>query len=318
MTKKMKIFVIILTLCYFSSILNFPVNGEESIDLTMDIICPTTVYVGDSFVFNVRISNNNTEISHNYALTWEIDDNNYSQYTITGEINPNETITVTSSYISFSRSGFHAILFNLSQNGEPASLEIVLIEAIEIKISCALKYKFFSNPIYPNSSFTVNLEIVNEGTETIFDVYLQVLSIKEARDKIQPYSVTSFRPGNISRGSSSSSNFTFTVSADTLPGIYSLPICIEFFDDRWIRHEAHYYIPIEIFSSETVDKLATLEPKIESDLQKLRNEFATTQRNMIIIIIVLIIAITASAVINYLNIRKLMHSRRATLPKKQN
>lgn len=311
----MKIFVIILTLCYFSSILNFSVKGEESIDLTMDIICPTTVYVGDPFVFNVKISNNNTEISHNYTLTWEIDDNDYSQYTVTGEINPNETITLTSSYISFSRPAFHAILFNLSQNGEPASIEIVLIEAIEIEISCALKYKFFSNPIYPNSSFTLNLEIVNEGTEPIFDVYLQVLPIKEARDKIQPYSVTSFRPGNISRGSSSNCNFTFTVSGDTLPGIYSLPIYLEFYDDRWIRHDAHYYIPIEIFSSETIDKLTILEPKIESDLQKLRNELATLQRNMIIITIVLTTIITVCAVFNYLSVRKLTKARRAILPK---
>jgi hypothetical protein len=299
--------VILLILLFSFSFIKFA--GANQYDLTVDVTCPDRVYLGEPFNFQVTIHNNSTATSHNYTLAWEIDGNNHSRVTETGHLEPNESVTLTSSYLSLLNPGNHGISIGLLEDGSEVYWDVIFIDVINVE--AALIYSITPTPIYPNSTFTLTIELKNEGTDTIYDAHIRVLAIKNAKEKIQISSSPSFSLGNITSGASSISNYTFVTSSDVSPGMYNIPIYVYFWDGRGMLYEKYYYIPIEISSEETVYKLQFLELKLENDFQKLREDIEALQQNMIIITVSTIILIIAASLTNYWYTRRLAQLARS-------
>lgn len=287
--------IILLFLLFSFSLIKF-VRANQY-DLTIDITCPDRVYLGEPFNFQVTIHNNSTTTTHNYTLAWEIDGNNHSRVTEAGFLEPNESVTFTSSYLFFMNPGNHGISIGLLEDGNEVYWDVIFIDVINVE--AALIYSITPLPIYPNSTFTLTLELKNEGTDTIYDVHIRVLAVKSAKEEIQISSSPSFTLGNITSGASSISNFTFITSSDVSPGMYNVPIYIYFWDGRGMLYEKYYYIPIEISSEETVTKLQFLELKLEEYFQKLREDILALQRNMIMVTTLTIVLIIAASLANY-------------------
>jgi len=303
--------IYMLLILFFAFSFTNIVRGN-SYDLTLDIVCPSRVYLGELFNFQVTIHNNSTTTSHNYTLSWEVDGNNYSLVVKTGRLSPNQTITFTSSYLSFIHPGVHGITFNLLEDGEAAHWNITFIEVI--KIEATLIYNLNPLPIYPNTTFNLILELKNEGDDTIYDASVRILPVKDAREKIYPATPV-FYPGNISSKGSSSSNFTFTVSGDVSPGMYNIPIYVYFWDGRGAFYEKYYYIPIEISSRETADRLEILELIFEDSFRELRESISVLQQNTILITALTMLIIVAASLANYWYSKRLAR-RKSTFTKR--
>lgn len=305
--------ICLLLILFFTLSFTNIVRGN-SYDLTLDVVCPSRVYLGEPFNFQVTIRNNSTTTDHNYILSWEIDGNNNSLVIKTGKLSPNQTVTLTSSYLSFIHPGVHGITFSLLEDGEAAYWDITFIEVI--KIEATLIYSLQPLPIYPNATFNLILELKNEGDDTIYDASVRILPVKDAKGKIQYITSPVSYPGNISSRSSSSSNFTFTVSGDVSPGIYNIPIYVYFWDGRGMFYEKYYYVPVEISSRETADKLEILELIFGDSFQELRESINVLQQNMILITGLIILIIVVASLANYLSSKRLARRRSTFITQK--
>lgn len=302
MHKKSIMFLILFSTISFTNI----VKGN-SFDLTLDIMCPSRIHLGEPFNFQVTIHNNSTTTSHNYTLSWEIDGNKNSLIVKTGELPPNQTVTLTSSYLSFIHPGVHGITFNLLEDGEATYWNITFIEVK--KIEATFIYSLNPLPIYPDTSFNLILELKNEGDDTIYKVSGRILPVKGTKGRIEPIASPFFYLGNISSKSSSSSNFTFNVPGDVSTGLYNIPVYVYFWDSRGMFYEKYYYITVEISSRETVDKLEILESIFEVSFQELREIINVLQHNMILITALTMLIIAVASLTNYWYSKRLARCR---------
>lgn len=310
MWKKLRMFAITLIIVCFLFRFNGYVKGELH-ELSMVVYrSPIIVYVGESFIFQVKIHNDDTIISHNYMLSWDIDRVRFSSTDIIG---PNETINELLSP-TFSFPGEHIISLELLQDGELVDQREIHIIAIEIDSS--LRYTLIPNPICPNSSFSLNVEVTNEGDEPINNTSITAFPIKEALGKIKPKSSPISHLGNITTKHSKNATFSFIISYDISPGVYSQKILVKFSDSRGFPYEKISIIPVEISSRETANKLRILELELGNDINRLKNDLNAMQQNMILIAIALLVINAVLATVNYLCTKRLARVKRR-VPKKQ-
>jgi len=308
-SKKLKTLVITFLIIGLFS-LEFPQYAKaEPQDLSMFPIPPLSAPVGDSFIFEVRISNQNTTISHNYKVLWWVDD--LSWFISQGVIEPNETISLTPSF-TFSTPGDHKISIELFEDEISIDKREFFVTIEEIRINISLAYKFDNNPIYPNSSFSLTFEVINEGSETIYDTVVRVSNIEqESRIRLQGAAVSHLN--NITAGNSNNTTLPYSASYDTIPGVYSLRVRVEFSDAQGFPYKMSYYIPIPISSGYVRDKLDVLEPKfkiLEGKLENLEN----TMLLYLTYIAIAVIAVNAvTAALNYWYAKRSARRARARL-----
>lgn len=308
MDKKLRIFVIaFLTI----SCLFFKFNGlakAESPDLEIFTIPPKPpIYVGDSFILEARITNQNTTISHSYKLVWTIDD--YSRFTSQGTIEPNETINITPSF-TFSTEGEHKISVELFEDENQTAVAERNLSITVVKVGSSLGYAFDPYPIYPNSSFSLTLAVTNEGSETIYDASVRVIPFRPEVRIEALYGLFS-KLNNITAGGSNGTMVPFIVHIDANPGIYPLKVHVEFYDAQGYLHQKNHYVPIQISSGYARDKVDILEPQfklLEKDLDSIGD---TMLLNMTYIAIILIAVNAVTASLNYWYARKLARRARA-------
>jgi len=289
----MALILFLLVLTFFST--SF-VKADNN-DLLINVTCPSRVYSGEPFNFQVLIHNNSTTTSHNYTLIWEIDGDNDSRVTKFGCLKPDENITITSEYIIFVHPGAHCISISLFEDETEAYWNVFLIDVISIK--AALTYSLTPIPVYPGSTFNLTLGLKNNGQDRIYNATIRVLPIKNAEKKIE-FSPTTANLGDIVAGSTKSINIIFNVAADANPAIYNIPIYVYFFDKRGLFYEEYYYIPFEVSSREIKDRLELIEIKLENYFNSLKNYINQLQKNLMLITIVIVICVVITGAANYL------------------
>jgi hypothetical protein len=273
----------------------------DNYDLMINVTCPSRVYSGEPFNFQVLIHNNSTTTSHNYTLFWEIDGDNDSRVTNFGSLKPDESITITSGYIILVHPGAHLISISFFEDETEAYSNAFLIEVISIKAT--LTYSLTPIPVYPGSKFNLTLGLKNNGQDRIYNATIRVLPIKNAEKEIE-FSPTTANLGDIIAGSTKSVNIIFNVAANANPAIYNIPIYIYFFDKRGLFYEEYYYIPFEVSSREIKDRLELIETKLENYFNSLKNYINQLQKNLMLITIVIVICIVITGAANYLYIKR--------------
>jgi hypothetical protein len=285
--------------------------------LSMKVTCPSRVYMGDSFVCQVDLFNNDS-VSHNYVLSCIVDNlsdfNPTPMFNSSGTIQPYETITLTPSFV-FSHRGPHFIMFDLYQDstlvyhsgvGSAITVEV-------IKVDSSLFYQINPNPIYPNSSFSVNFMVTNEGDEIINYTKIKVTAVPPSmNNKTQIRSSPSADLGMILPKAFKNTTFLFDVTSDTPPGIYSLKVQTDFWDLTDNNYLKVYYVPIEVCSRETPDDFSLLESKVENELDTFKYNLGMLQQTLSVIAAALLAVAIALAIYNYWHAGRLAQIKRRT------
>jgi hypothetical protein len=281
----------------------------------MSVYCPEEVYIGESFVCQVNIHNIDAVAAHNYTLLWIVD--NFIDYTPTfnssGIISPNETITVASSFtfsdVSFSY-GYNAHLISLKLLQDEEGLAAEDDRYIKaLRIDSSLTYTITPYPIYQNSSFSLNLAVVNEGDEAI-NASISVLPYAGMQNKIQLQSGASANLSTIPPGALKNSTFNFAVTPDTPSGVYPIKVKVEFYDTRGRLTSRKHYVPVEIYSREILDKFIIFDSEVESRLSKFSSDLDILTRNLTAITVALVLVSLGLAGANYWHTRQLRHTKR--------
>jgi hypothetical protein len=281
----------------------------------MTINCPERAYVDESFVCQVDIHNNDS-ISHNYVLSWVVD--NISSYALptfnsSGMIQSNETISLTQSFM-FAYTGYHFIFLKLFQDDllvdETDPYNPITIEVV--KIDSSIAYLITPHPIYPNSSFSMTLWIRNEGSEVINSTTIDSLLIvpPDLRDKFEKTSSTSTTLGLIAPGAAKNVTYFFDVAYDTLPGTYSFRVSVSFWDNRDNNYIKAYYVQVVVSSRETLDAFSNFELQVQNSLDRFRYDFGVLQQSVTVVTIFLLMIMSVLAIANLWYARRLSRIRR--------
>jgi len=295
------------------------VHAAPDSALSMKVTCPSRVYLGDSFVCQVDLLNNDS-VSHNYVLSWIVD--NLSDFNPTPMFNSSdtiqayETITLTPSFV-FSHRGSHCIMFKLYQDGssvyQSGINDAITVEVV--KVESSLFYQINPNPVYPSSSFSVSLMVTNEGDEVIN--YTKIKSISAVppsmNNKIQLQSNPGADLGVIPPKAFRNATFLFDVTHDTTPGVYSLKVQVDFWDLADNNYLKIYYVQVEICSRKTADDLSILESQVEKELAAFKYNMGTLQQNTLVIAAALLAVAIALAIYNYWHAGRLAQIKRRTV-----
>jgi hypothetical protein len=318
-SKMQTIFLIaLLVLCVSSEFGN--TARAQYAALAMSVYCPERVYIGESFVCQVDISNVDSNVSHNYLLLWIVDNfvDETPTFNSSGTLAPNETMAVTSSF-TFSESSEPTVSFLYGYNAHMISLKLVqdneflvaedqrFINAVQIDSS--LTYTITPYPIYQNSSFSLNLAVVNEGDEAI-NASISIHPMAGMQNKIQLQSGASANLSTIPHGASKNSTFSFAVTPDTPSGIYPIKVKVDFYDVRGRLYSKNHYVPIEVSSREILDKFNLLDSEVGNKLREFSDDVAELSRNMTAITIALLLVSAGLAGANYWYARRVRHTRR--------
>ena len=287
--------------------------ASEALSITID--CPSKVYAGDSFVCQVNILNNDS-VNHNYLLSWIVDNlsrfNPIPTFNSSGTNGSYETIALTPSF-TFAQRGSHYIMLKLNQDGSliyESSLETAVTIDV-IKVDSSFFYQINPNPVYPDSSFSLNLMITNEGDETInYTKITRVSMLPRSLENKTQISTISASLGVILPAHFGSATFPVVVASDMPSGVYSLKVQVEYWDLSDNKYQKTYYIPFEVCSGETQERLSNLELQVENDFSRLRLNLGTLQQSMTAIAIGLLIVTVALAASNYWYARRLLRVRR--------
>jgi hypothetical protein len=284
--------------------------------LSIIMNCPSKVYLGDSFAFQASIFNNGN-VSHNYVLSWIVDNISLNNPTPTfnssGTIQSYETVTLTPSFV-FARQGSHYMMLRLYQDGSlvyASNLDTAFTVEV-IKVDTALLYQINPNPIYPNSSFSINLMITNVGDELINYTKIKSISVVQHSmiDKIVLQTTLGADLGMIPPSAVKNSTFSFDVTYDTPPGVYPMRVQLTFSDLSDNTYEKAYYVPLEVCSGEIVDRFSILESNVENELDKFRYNLGVLQQSMTVIAVLLLALTLALAATNFWYTRRTASTRR--------
>jgi hypothetical protein len=314
MTKSLKLFVLIL-LISFVFLGTDNVSHAASAALSMTITCPERAYLGESFVCQVDIHNNDS-VSHNYVLWWIVDNTSSEAmptFNSSAVIQSNETASLPQSFV-FAPVGYHFIALKLFQDDllvdetdpySPISVEVV-------KIDTSIAYLINPSPIYPNSSFTMSLWVRNESPEAINSTRIDSISIvpPDLRDKFTQTSSTSTTLGLIAPGAAKNVTYFFDVAHDTLPGTYSFRVSVDFWDSRDNNYINAYYVQVVVSSRETLDAFSNFQLQVQNSLDKFRYDLGVLQQSVTVVTIFLLIVMSILAIVNMWYARRLSRIRR--------
>lgn len=316
MLKRLFVAVLLLSAFYVFLSPDYSVNAQNPA-LSMTVSCPTKAYVGESFFCQVTIHNDDN-VSHRYQLLWSIDSplNKNTTFENSGTIEPNETINTGSSftfskaqdqvvsYISPDIHNPHLISITLTQDGQLVTTEDHYIETINVEVS--LITSVTPAPIFANSSFSLDLAVINDGDEEVN----ATLVVYEVRDKIQLQSAVTANLGTVYPKLMKNQTFNFDVIIALPPSTYAIKVMAKYIDTRGKQYSRNYYVPISISSREVVDELGLLESKEENDFNKLRSDLDTTYRSITMINAAILVVSVGLALANYWYTRRMTHTRR--------
>jgi len=292
----------------------FPVNAQ-AYALSMTVNCPGKAYVGESFFCQVAIYNNDNA-SHSYALRWVIDNpfNATPTFKTSGTIGPYETIYTGSSfafsnaedpYLSYiMQYNDHQISITLMQDDQAVTTEEFDVKVVKVDISIIPTIQPI--PVLPNSSFSLDVKVVNEGDEAIN----VTLRIYEVRNQIQLQSVAAADYGQISAHTFKNQTFSYTVSPTIVPGEYPIKVVVSYSDTRGDLYSRNYYVSIPVSSSAMAEELGLFESATTNSINKLRSDIDLAYRNIIIITGALLLVSAGLATANYWYSRRIARIRR--------
>lgn len=318
--KRITIFVlIILALCVFLNI-KYSVNAQDYA-LSMTVNCPTKAYVGESFFCQVAIHNADN-VSHSYLLLWKVDNslNTTATFQTSGTLAPNETIDTGASF-TFSNARDPYLSYIMGYNDHQIGITlmqddqtIVATEYHDVKavlVDISLVHKLQPIPVSPNSSFSLDLSVLNEGDEAVN----ASIKVYEVPNKIQLQSGPVANFSQISPRSLKNQTFNFAVTFDTLPGEYPIKVAVDYKDTRGNLYSRNYYVLVPISSGGVAERLTLLEQKEENDINKLRSDLDLTYRSVIMIGAALLVVNVGLALANYWHSRRIVRIRRKTAAK---
>lgn len=321
MLKRSRVLVLSFIALFIFLKLNCPVKGQEHA-LSMTVYCPTEAYVGESFFCQVNIYSNDT-ISHEYALLWIIDNpgNLTPTFKTSGTIGPNETINTGSSftfsdardtYLSlFTGGNAHLITLALVEDGYILTTEDHLVSLIDVDVSLfALGIK--PTPIYPDSSFSLDVAVTNEGDETI-NATVIAYGTPGMHDKIILQSGTTANLGSIVRNALKNTTFNFEVRYDTPAGVYPIKLQVKFYDARAKLYTKNYVVPITISPT---DRLDIVEPELRQEIDKLKGDLDTAYKNITVIGIAVLAVSIGMGLANYWYTRRIGSTRKRVVTEK--
>lgn len=291
-----------------------PVKAQEYA-LSMTVDCPSKAYAGESFFCQVTIHNADNA-SHKYTLLWVIDnpENMTPAFNTSGTIGPNETIETGQSftfsdaqnpYLSSSlQYNAHQISITLVQDGYTVANEERYIHVVAVDVSVIPVIQPI--PVLPNSSFSLNLIVVNEGGEVIN----ATVRVYEVRGVITLESGAVANYGQISASSIQNQTFNFVVSPNASPGEYVIKVSVSYVDTRGDTYSRNYYVPIPVSSKAVQDELSILEPTVENSINKFRSDLDLMSRSLLTFSAVILAVSVGLALANYWYSRRALHSRR--------
>lgn len=299
---------------FLPAALRYSVNAEGNV-LTMTINCPSKVYVGESFFCQVIIQNTGND-SHEYELLWIIDNpqNNTPTFETSGTIEPNETIYTGQSFTfsdaenaylsSFFLYNDHEISIILAQDGYTLTKQVVDIHVLAVDMSLVPQIQPI--PVLPNSTFSLNLMVLNEGDDAI-NVTVRVYEVRNVIT-LQSGSVAEY--GQIAARSFANQTFTFAVSPTATPGEYPVKVIVSYADSRGDIYSRNYYVPIPVSSGGVADALSLFKSTTENTLNRLRSDLDLTSRNLDVIGAVLLAVSVGLAIANYWHAKRMLRIRR--------
>lgn len=287
----------------------------EEYALSMTVNCPSKVYAGESFFCQVTIYNDDNA-SHKYALLWVIDnpENMTPAFNTSGTIGPYETIETGQSFTfsgaedpylsSLFSYNAHQILITLLQDGYTVANEESDIHVVAVDVSLVPIIQPI--PVLSNSSFSLNLIVVNEGGEVVN----ATVRVYEVRGVITLQSGPVADYGQISASSSQNQTFNFDVSPNASPGEYVIKVSVSYLDTRGDTYSRNYYVPIPVSSRTVQDELSLFESTTENAIDKLRSDLDLASRSLITFSALLLAVSVGLAAANYWYSRRTFRSRR--------
>jgi len=313
MPRRIITFALLLFILCFLYAPGWAVNAE-SFALSMTVSCPSKAYAGESFFCQVTVHNDDNA-SHAYTLSWLVDNTN--EFNTSGTIGPGETINTGSSFtfsvaedatLSFWMGyNAHEIAITLKQDGQTVTTDTSDINIVRVNMSLIPTIQPL--PVLPNSSFSLNLMVWNEGDEAI-NVTVRLPPVVGGEITLRSAATADY--GQISSHFFMNQTFNFDVGPFIALGEYPIKVWVSYSDMRGNLYSRNYYVTIPVSSGRTAEELGIFESLTQISINELRGDLDVISRGVTMVVVLLLGVSLGLALANFWYSRRTTRSRRKT------